>query len=151
MREMFACLTRAYSWDESDSPCEPYNASKPFDFDSVFFDTHKHTDDRWHTPYGSPAAPPGLPSTPQSSWQPSSNTSTTQGSWVFRMHVFKQPDEPAAVEPVVLGPPDEPAMSKPLVPEIVHPVQYGILPHLDTEIRSMMTTSRPYEVAFQLG
>ena len=28
-QEMFACLTCADSWDESDSPCEPYSAPKP--------------------------------------------------------------------------------------------------------------------------
>ena len=42
----------------------------------------------------------------------------------------------------VLGPLDEPAALKPVVPEIVHPIQYGItptrllLPHSDTEILS---------------
>ena len=46
----------------------------------------------------------------------------------FRGHIFKQPDEPAAVKPVVLGPPDDPAPSKPIVPETVRPVQYGITP-----------------------
>ena len=83
----------------------------------------KLADNGWHTPYDSPSAPPCLLSTPQSSWQPCSNSNTAQGSWVFRRHIFKQPDEPAAVKPVSLGPPGEPAPSKPKVLEIVHHTQ----------------------------
>ena len=106
-----------------------------------FYGPHEPGDNGWHTPYDSPSAP-GLPSTPQSSWQPYSNTNTAQGSWVFRWHVLKQPDEPAAVKPMVLGPPDAPAPSKPIVPEVNHPVQHRITPkpllrpHSDTEILS---------------
>ena len=111
--KMFACLTRAHPWDESDSPCEPYSAPKL-------------TNNDWSMPNGLPSTPPGLPSMPQSSWQLCSNTNTTQNPSVFRRHV--------------LGPPDEPATLKPAVPEIVHPIQHGItpkrllLPHSDTEI-----------------
>ena len=114
-QEVFACLTRADPWDECDSPCEPHSAPKP-------------TSNDWSIPNGLPSTPPGLPSTPQSSWQPYSNTNTTQNSWVFRRHV--------------LGPPDEPATLKPVVPETVHPIQHGITPirlllsHSDTEILS---------------
>ena len=100
-QEVFACLTRADPWDECDSPCEPHSAPKP-------------TSNDWSIPNVLPSTPPGLPSTPQSSWQPCSNTNTTQNSWVFRRHV--------------LGPPDEPATLKPVVPETVHPIQYGITP-----------------------
>ena len=77
----------------------------------------KPTNNDWSVPNGPPSTPPGLPSTPQSSWQPYSDTH-------------------------VLGPPDEPAALKPVVPEIVHPIQYGITPkrlllsHSDTEILS---------------
>ena len=106
------------------------------------YGTHKPTDNGWKTTCDAPSAPSGLPSTPQSSWQPCSNTNTAQGSWVFRRHILKQPDKPTAVKPMVLGSPDVPAPSKPLVLEIVHPVQYGItpkrqlLPRSDTEILS---------------
>ena len=34
-KEMFGCLTRTDSCDESDSPCEPFCAPKPLDFDCV--------------------------------------------------------------------------------------------------------------------
>ena len=111
-QEKFAFLTRADPWDESDSPCEPYSAPKP-------------TNNDWFIPNGPPSTPTGLPSTPQSSWQPYSNTHTTQNSCAFGRHV--------------LGPPDEPAALKPVVPEIFHPIQYGITPkrlllsHSDTE------------------
>ena len=67
---MFACLTCADSWNESDSPCEPYSAPKP-------------TNDDWSIPHGLPSTPPGLPCTPQSSWQPYSDSNATQNSWVF--------------------------------------------------------------------
>ena len=65
----------------------------------------------------------------------------------FRRHVFKQPDEPAAVGLMVLEPLDEPAPSKPKVLEVVHPVQCGItlkrpcsdtenLSHIDEDVSS---------------
>ena len=126
---MFACLTRADSWDESDSPCELCSAPKSMDNDCVPYGTHKPTDDGCSATYGSSSTPPGLPSAPQSSRQHHSNTNTTQDSWVFR-------------RPVFLGPPDEPAVMKPVVPKVVHPVQYGstpkllLLPHSDMEILS---------------
>ena len=82
-QEMFACLTRADSWDERDSLCELKSAPKPMNND-------------WSIPNGLPSTPPGLPSTPQSSWLPHSNTNTTQNSWIFRRHVLEPPDEPAA-------------------------------------------------------
>ena len=63
-KEMFACLTRADSCDESNSPCEPEIAPKPLDFDCVLHDAHKPTGNGLHTPYESPSAPPKLPSTP---------------------------------------------------------------------------------------
>ena len=44
-KEMFACLTRTDSGDESDSLCEPSCAPKPLDFDNVPHDAHKPTDD----------------------------------------------------------------------------------------------------------
>ena len=106
-----------------DSPCEPQSAPKPTNNGA-----QEPTDDGWSTPYGSPPTPPGLPFMPQSSWQPYSNSNTTQNSWVFCRHK--------------LGPPDEPAASKPAVPEIVHLIQHGtapkrlLLPHSDTEILS---------------
>ena len=112
---MFAFLTCTDSWDESDSPRELNGAPKPLNND-------------WSIPNDLPSTPPGLPSTPQSSWQPYSDTNATQNSWVFRIRVLRPLDEPAAV--------------KPMVPEIVHSVQYGItperllLPHSDTEILS---------------
>ena len=113
-KEMFACLTRPDSGDESDSLCEPYCAPNSLDFDNVPHGAHKPMDDGRHTSCDSPPAPPGLLSTPQSSWQPYSNTNTTQDSWVFRRHVFRPPDEATVIKPVA--------------PEVVHPVQYGITP-----------------------
>ena len=98
---MVACLTRADQWDETYSPCEPESAPKP-------------TNNHWSIPNGPPSTPPGIPSTPQSSWQPYSDTNATQNSWVFRRHVLRPPEEPAALKPVV--------------PEIVHPIQYRITP-----------------------
>ena len=81
--------------------CVPYGAQKP-------------TDDGWSTPFGSLATPPGLPSTPQSSWQPYTNASTAQRSWAFRLRVQEPP-----VEPVSL---------KRASPEVIHPIQYGSTP-----------------------
>ena len=87
--------------------------------------TPKPTINDWSIPDDLPSRPPGLLSTPQVSWQPYSDTNSAQNSWVFRKHVPRPPDEPAAVKPVV--------------PEIVHPIQYGItrkrflLPQSDTE------------------
>ena len=92
-------------------------------FDYVSHGAHKSTDDGWHTPGDAPLAPPGLPSTPQSSWQPYSNANMPQGSWVSLKHVFKQPDARAADKPVVIEPLDEPAPSRPMILEVVHPVQ----------------------------
>ena len=58
----------------------------------------------------------------------------------------------------VLGPPDEPVALKPVVLEIVHPIQDGIapkrslLPHPDRRSsRTLTTTSRPYETVIQPG
>ena len=124
--EIFAHLTRAESGDESESVCEPYCDPKSLDFDYVPYGTCKPTDDGWHTTGESPPVPPGLRFTPQSSWQPYSNVNASQGSWVFRKHVFKQPNELPADMPVVMEPPDVPAPLEPTVPEVIHPVQYGI-------------------------
>ena len=55
--------------------------------------------------------PPGLPSTPHSSWQTYTDAATQHDAWVFR--------------PPVPGPPDEPLTLKPYVPEIIHHVQHG--------------------------
>ena len=127
-KDMFACLTRTDSGDESDCLCEHYCAPKPLDFDYDPYGAHEPTEDGWRTSCVSPPAPAGLPSTPQSSGQPYSTANTPQGSWVFRKHVFKQPDEPAACKTVVLETPAEPAAPKPSVPEIVLPVQCEITP-----------------------
>ena len=61
-KKMFSFFTRAGSDGSETFGCRlrPYGA----------FIT---TDDGWHTPCDSPPAPPGSPSTPQSSWQPYSN------------------------------------------------------------------------------
>ena len=104
--ESFACLTQAVS----------SGAQKP-------------TDDGWSTPSGSPPTPPGLPSSPQSSWQPYTNASTAQGSWAFRLHVPQPPNEPVTL--------------KPLIPEVIHPIQCGstpqrlLLPRSDIEILTL--------------
>ena len=74
----------------------------------------KPADDGGSTPYCSPPTPSGPQSTPQSSWQPNTNTSTAQRSWAFRLHVP--------------GPPDEPITLKLAIPEVIHPIQYGSSP-----------------------
>ena len=129
--EMFACLTCTDCWNESDSPCEPESATKPMN-------------NGWSVPNDLPTTPPGQPSTPQASWQPYSDTNTRQKSWVFRRHVVGLSDEPAAVKPVV--------------PEIVHRIQYGIAPIVSSCLtrtrrssRTLMRTSPPYETVIQPG
>ena len=80
-----------------------------------------------------------LPSTPQSSWRPYSGTHFTQNSWAFRTHVP--------------GPPDEPITLKPVVLEIIHPSNMGLL-HSGffylvwtlRSLRSSMMTPRPFEI-----
>ena len=98
-KEIFAFLSRADLCGESESPCEPFCAPKPLDFDYVSHGAHNPNDNGWHTPCVSPSAPPGLPSTPQSFWQPYSNTNAAQGHSVFSRHVFKQADDPGAAKP----------------------------------------------------
>ena len=119
-KEMFACLTRADSCDGSESPCETCCASKPWISNTSLMvhinlltmdDTHHSTRHQHHQVYLVRRSLPGSLIRMQKE---------AQGSWVFRRHVFKQPDEPAAVKPVVLGPLDEASPSKPIVPEIVH-------------------------------
>ena len=73
-KELFACLTRADPQGEGDSLCVPYCTQKP-------------TDDAWSTLGGSPPTPPGLPSSPRSSWQPCTNSDIVQRSWAFRPFV----------------------------------------------------------------
>ena len=99
-----------------DSLCVPYVAQKL-------------ADDGGSTPYCSPPTPSGPQSSPQSSWQPNTNTSTAQRSWAFRLHVP--------------GPPDEPTTLKLAIPEVIHPNQYGstpqrlLVPRSDTEILTL--------------
>ena len=73
--------------------------------------TQKPGDDGWSTPYGSPPTPPGLPSSPLSSWQPYTNSNIAQRSWAFRLYVQEPPNEPAAL--------------KLAIAEVIHPIQYG--------------------------
>ena len=131
-QEMFACFTCADSWNESDSPCEPYSAPKP-------------TINDWSIPAS-----------------PNVNTRTTIYTAVFLAALYKYKYNARTLgflEGHVLNPPDEPAAKKPVVLEIVHPIQYGIAPkrlllsHSDTlrSSRTLTTTSRPYEPFIQLG
>ena len=83
---MFACLTRTDSGNDSESLCEPYLCSEALGFRQCPYVALKPTEDGWHTSSDSSPAPPNLPSTPQSCWQPCSNAGTSQGSWVFREH-----------------------------------------------------------------
>ena len=85
-KEMFACQTRTDSGNDSESLCEPYLCSEALGFRQCPYVALKPTEDGWHTSSDSSPAPPNLPSTPQSCWQPCSNAGTSQGSWVFREH-----------------------------------------------------------------
>ena len=134
-KEMFACLTRTDSGDESDSPCEPYCAPKPLDFDYLsLWCTETHRQRMAHIMWFTVCTPVSLAALLEYKYG--------AGLLGFRGHIFKQPDEPAAAKPMFLGPPDVPAPSEPIVPEIVHPVQCGITPkrpllrHSDTDILS---------------
>ena len=117
-------------------------APKPMDTNCVLCGSHKPTDNGWCGPYGSSSTPPGLPSTPQSSWQPCSSTNTTQNSWVFRRHVPRPPDAASIVE--ANGTWDCPS----------NPVwDYTKLFTLSSRRSShtLTTTFRPYEKGMQLG
>ena len=46
--------------------------------------------------------------------EPYTNASTAQGSWSFHPHVQEPPDEPVTLKPVI--------------PEVIHPIQYGSTP-----------------------
>ena len=86
----------------------------------------------WSASREFPPVPPGLPSTPQSSWQPYPDTSAPK----------RKPTEPPEDTPVVVESLDTPAPLTPCVHESIHPVQFGImpkrlpLPHPDDEILS---------------
>ena len=118
-RDFFAHLTRTESGDESESVCESHCAPKPVNSDYVPCGTYKLMDDGWNASRDSPPVPPGLRSTPQSSWQPYPDANASKGSWVFRRFEI-QPNELTAGMPLVIEPPDERAPSKPNVLEVVH-------------------------------
>ena len=81
--EIFARMTHA-SGDESESSCGPYWSPKPVNSGGISFDTLKHMDDGWSASRERPPVPPGLHSTPQSSWQPYPDASTSRSSWPCR-------------------------------------------------------------------
>ena len=58
-------------------------ADSQYESDGLHFPygTQKLTHNRWCLPNDPLPTPPGLPSTPQSSWQPYSDTNTTRSSW----------------------------------------------------------------------
>ena len=110
--ETFARLTHESS-DKSESNCGPYWAPKPVNSSGISVDTFKHTDDGWGSSRDPPQVPPGPPSTPQSSWQPSTDTN---------MPVIVEPLEVPSSSEQALAPMER------IVPDVVHPVQYGIVP-----------------------
>ena len=67
--ETFARLTHESS-DGSESDCGPCWASKPVFSNDFAVDTLNRIDDGWGSFCDPQPVPPGLPSTPQSSWQP---------------------------------------------------------------------------------
>ena len=139
-REIFTRLTHSEYSDESESVCRPCWGPKPVNSDYISCGPFKPIDDGRSASCDSPPVPPGLPSTPQSSCQPYTDANASKGCWVFRKHVLRKSNEKAADVPVVVEPLDVPASSEPVVPEVIHPVQYGItpirlaLPHSDDEI-----------------
>ena len=72
---------------------------------------------------------------PQSSWQPYTDTNSSRSSYAFRRHVPQRSNELAASRPVSVEPLEVPSSSEQvpapterIIPEVVHPVQYGIVP-----------------------
>ena len=84
-RDFFARLTRAESGDESESVCNTCCAPKLVDSDYVPYG-HIPMDEGWNTFRDLPLVPPGLLSTPRSSWQPYADANASKGSWVFRRY-----------------------------------------------------------------
>ena len=130
--ETFSRLTHESS-DGSESNCGPISAPKPVDSNDISVDTFNRTDDGWGSFCDPQPFPPGLPSTPQSSWKPYTDTNTAGSSYAFRKYVFTRSNELAANMPVIVEPLEVPSSSEPapmerIVPDVVHPVQYGIVP-----------------------
>ena len=105
---------------------------------------------------------PGLSPTPQSSWQPFSETGTSGSSYALRRYVLKtRSNELAANVPVIVELLEVPSKSEKVpapmertVPDVVHLVQYGIVPCRAPTTKSFpatMKTSRLYETATLFG
>ena len=90
--------------------------------------------DGWSAPREPPLVPPGLLSTPQSSWQPYPGANTSRRSWPCRRYEKQLSARPAGtplvIEPLEVPEPSErvPVPLERALPEVVHPVQHGIVP-----------------------
>ena len=99
-------------------------------------------DDGWDASRGLSTTPPGLPSTPLSSWEPYLDTGTTTTPWVFQRYVLRKPTEAQESAPLIVEPLDMPTSSTSRGRNAIRPVQFGIftkrllLPHPDDEILS---------------
>ena len=74
-----------------------------------------------------------------------------RSSWAIRKYEQQLSARPAGT-PLVIGPLDVPAPLDRVVPEVIHPVQCGIIRAQTTKSSLVMTkTSRPYETDILLG
>ena len=162
--ETFAHLTHESS-DGSESNCGPFWAPMLVDSNDIPVATFNLTGDGWGSFCDPQPAPPGLPSTPQSSWQTYTDRNTSGGLDAFRRYVLKRSHELAAKMQVIVEPLEVPSSSEqapaPMgktVPD-VPPVQHGIVPERITlprapSMKSFLAatkTSRPYETALLFG
>ena len=93
-RETFARLTHESS-DGRESICGSYWAPKPANSECFPSHTFKCMNDGWDASRESPLVPPGLLSTPQSSWQPYSDGNASRSYWALRKYEKQVSARPA--------------------------------------------------------
>ena len=116
------------------------------------------TDDGWDASRGMSTPPPGLPSTPLSSWEPYPDTGTTTTPWVFQRYVLRKPTEAQESAPLIVEPLDMPHLRHPAVAMPFVQCNLAFSPN-DSLCRTLMTRfslamtrmSRPYETGLQRG
>ena len=96
---------------------------------------HVPKDNGWNASRELPPVPPGLSSTPQSSWQPYPVTCATTKPWVFKRPFLSKPSEPQESTPMVVESLDTPASSTSRVFGIF--LNRLLLPHPDDEMLSV--------------